>query len=421
MNATAVSQVRILGKKSTNKEVATYIKKELAGDGIKPAKSKIELSKILQISRPTIDKYLKLAEQLQIEFTYHKKTANEKITLSDTEYLENPYISKWIDNMKVRTPSGKPFKNMKNYVRGFWAVCKTLKVNPEVFISGATHDEVLENGRTLMQNYMELYKEKKANIKYAPNWNLDDVNLESIRYTYSKFIRDFMKINGFSYPAGESGIMSQSITALHGKYSDIKINEEIHQKIKQELISDYGLDSNEFRYYTYGIEAFPRNESLYNTPSTFKEIVFGEKVVFEMENFESKTEHYKRGIWKKHIFDLDLQNSIRVVSKDSKFIITDRGYLKFNKYIMNLLRDIYRRHGLTSQGQARAGVEDSSYFIKKPVHALRHAGAQRLLMATDWNVSYVAKRGWKKTQELIDSYGEMPIEQEMKTMERVNF
>ena len=402
--------------------MASYIKKELSGDGVKPAKSKSTLSQILGISRPTIDKYLKLAEELNINFTHYKKSASEKITLTDKEFLENPYVAKWINQMKTRIRGGKEFGGMQRYIKGFYGVCATLNVKPEIFISGANVDDVLEQGRSLTRNFMELYKEKRAKIDYKKNWNLDNVNLESIRYMYSKYIRDFMKINGYSYPAGESGIMSQSISALHGKYSDIKINEETHQKIKQELIDEFGLDSDEFRFYCYGMEAFPRNKSLYGTMSTFEEVTLPNgNIIFEMENYESKTSHYKRGIWKKHIYDKELQESIRLVSKRSKFIIENRNYSRFNIYIMDLLRKIYIKHGLTSQGQAILGDPDSSYFLKKPVHVLRHAGAQRLLLATDWNISYVSKRGWKKAQELVDSYGDMPLEQELKTMEHVNF
>lgn len=422
MDSQKISPIRILGKKSTNLEVATFLKKELAGDGIKPKKSKMELSQTLGISRPSIDKYVKLADELNIQFTEYKKTAQEKITLNDKQFLENPYIQKWLDNMKARMPSGKQFKGTKPYLRGFYVVCSTLKVNPEVFISGANHDEVLEKGRTLTKNFLELYKEHKATLKYPKNWNLENVNMESVRYMYSKFIRDFMKISGFSYPAGETGIMSQSITALHGKYSDIKISEDIHQAIKKDLIEDFGLDSDEFRYYTFGIEAFPRNLALYGASSKYEESKLQNgKTVFEMEVFESKTSHYKRGIWKKHIFDSELQESIKIVSKKSDFLITDRVFHKFNPYILNTLRKYFRKYRLTSQGQAKLGDEETSYFIKKPAHALRHAGAQRLLLATDWNISYVAKRGWKKAQELSDSYGDMPLEQELKTMERIAF
>lgn len=422
MDSRKLSPIRILGKKSTNEEVARFLKKELSGDGIKPPKTKMEISKNLGISRPSIDKYLKLADELNINFTEYKKTAQEKITLSDTEFLENPYIVKWIDNMKTRSQAGKQFGGMKIYLSGFYGVCKTLQINPEVFISGNNRDEVLDKARDLTRNFMELYKERKAKINYAKKWKLENVNIESTRYRYSKYIRDFMKIHGFSYPIGESGIMSQSITAMHGKYADIKINEETHQAIKKDLIEEYGLDSDEFRYYMFGIEAFPRNQALYNASSKFEESKLQNgKTVFEMEVFESKTSHYKRGIWKKHIFDSELQESIRIVSKKSDFLITDRNYHKFNNYILDVLRKYFKKYKLTSQGQIRTGDEESSYFIKKPVHVLRHAGAQRLLLATNWHISYVAARGWKKAQELSDSYGEMPLEQEVRTMEMINF
>jgi integrase len=49
------------------------------------------------------------------------------------------------------------------------------------------------------------------------------------------------------------------------------------------------------------------------------------------------------------------------------------------------------------------------YFYKRPVHALRHIGAHRLLELTNYNYDIVAKLGgWTDTKTLKDCYGEMP-------------
>ena len=57
--------------------------------------------------------------------------------------------------------------------------------------------------------------------------------------------------------------------------------------------------------------------------------------------------------------------------------------------------------------------------MEHPSHVLRHIGAQLLLKKTKWNVEFVAKRGWKKSQELVDSYGEMPPEIEMEVLDSI--
>lgn len=67
-----------------------------------------------------------------------------------------------------------------------------------------------------------------------------------------------------------------------------------------------------------------------------------------------------------------------------------------------------------------SGLDESSYFFRKPYHALRHIFAQFYLKASGWNYGEVAKKGhWKTIQELKDSYGKPPedevIEQDFET------
>lgn len=418
MDSSSYSKVKLLGVKSTNREVAIYIKKATLGDGVKDPTTKKNLAIQLSISRPTIDKYLKFADTLDFAFTNTKKTAKRNVELNDTNFQENPYIQKWIKNMDTRSKNGREFGGKRNYLKRFYGICKTLSVNPESFISGNSNNDVLETGRELMRNFLVHYKNKTAKINYFRNWNLDNIDIPMICYANSQAIRDFMKINGYSYPNGETGIMSQSINAFHGKYAQVRIKEETHQKIKNEIKEWYGLDSDEFRHYVYGIESMSRNKALFDSSSEYDLITLKNgKTLYSMSNIETKTIQVKGGRWIKHIFDEDVRESIKLVNQRSQFLIEDRNYNKFNVHMKKLYKEIFQKHGLTSQGQKRIGVEDSSYFIRKPIHVLRHAGAQRALRMTNWNVAYVAKRGWNTTQELIDSYGEMPPEIELLALE----
>lgn len=58
-----------------------------------------------------------------------------------------------------------------------------------------------------------------------------------------------------------------------------------------------------------------------------------------------------------------------------------------------------------------SGLDESSYFFRKPYHALRHIFAQFYLKASKWNYGEVAQKGhWKTVQELKDSYGKPPVD-----------
>jgi len=71
------------------------------------------------------------------------------------------------------------------------------------------------------------------------------------------------------------------------------------------------------------------------------------------------------------------------------------------------------RNGLRSDLRAcYASVEaQGEYFTMKPVHALRHVGAIRLLRKNRWNRAVVAKLGgWEAEKTLEDHYGAVPDE-----------
>ena len=73
------------------------------------------------------------------------------------------------------------------------------------------------------------------------------------------------------------------------------------------------------------------------------------------------------------------------------------------------MKEVYRKIGITEQ-----------YFYSHPIHALRHAGAIRLLELTDWNYELVARLGgWTNAQTLRDCYGAMPEEVVLRVVSRL--
>jgi len=418
LNPDKHSRVRHFGKRVTNLDLALFCAEQLK------TRSKSQLCKELGISRPTLDALCELVDIKKEEIRSVRIQYNEELEGKLEQFQEIPEVKIWLDFMDGKARAGKPFpaRAKRLYLIQFWNICRTIKVAPVQWLYGQTTQETLESGRKLMQAFMKEYMAGNATIKYTKDVRL----IDPIRaaYTYSKAPRDFMKSHGFAYPTGESGVMSQSVTSFHGKYADVRIPEETVNRIKAELAEEYGTDSDQWLIFAYGLESMARHQSLIATPTKFEEIRSAGKTVLITENYESKTSQYKKGIWKKYIFDETLQHIIRARKgrgMDTLFSLQAKGPRGFKQEFIEMLKTKDHKHGLTEHGQEIQGDKNSSYFVKHPVHALRHAGAQRLLRATNWNVAFVAKRGWKTTQELIDSYGEMPPDMEAKALGEVAF
>ena len=407
-----ISRVRVMGKKATNAQVAKYIKSALAN----PNLTKSKLATTLGTSRPTIDKYLALAETLRIETAPSKTTKTTKLEETQPEFLRNPHIQTWREFMRRKTH----FTGETQYLTTFYQICRTLKCPPQYFILGDTPAEVLEHGRKLTAAFMQEYNDGTAQVIYHKKINGKPTsNPQQAAYRFSKAARDFMKSHGYQYPDGEGGVMSQSIAKFHGKYADLRIKEDTHQQIKAELADQYGPHSDEWLVYVLGVESMGRQEAILSATTQYEEVEYDGKKILITKMYESKTKHYKNGIWIKHLFDTELHAEIkkRAAKSTKMFTVTRRRM----REISTALKAKYREHGLLTQGQETQGDPETSYYLKKPYHVLRHLGAQRLLRATGWNVAYVAQRGWKTTQELVDSYGEMPPEMEIAAMKGAVF
>ena len=407
---TGISRVRIIGKQATNAEVAKYIASELSN----PNMTKRKLAAALGTSRPTIDAYCKMAASLKIEIEASKETKISKIEETQPEFLANPYVKTWNDYMDAKTN----FESKNQFLQNMYQICKTLRCPPQYFILGDSIADVLAQGRKLMTAFMQEYSKGTALVIYRKD--PAQSNKQQAAYRFSKVARDFMKSHGYQYPTGEKGVMSQSVAPFHGKYSDIRIVEETHQNIKRELAEEHGAQSDEWLAYMFGMESFGREGAIFSAPTHHTMIESKGRAIMVLKVYESKTKHYHNGLWTKHLFDAELQTEIkrRAATRPGKLFYVSRNRIG---EIAQTLKRKYAEHGLTAQGQLVHGDADTSYFLRKPYHVLRHAGAQRTLRATRWNVAYVAARGWKKTQELIDSYGEMPADIEMDIVGDVAF
>ena len=407
---TGISRVRIIGRQATNAEVAKYIASELSN----PNMTKRKLAAALGTSRPTIDAYCKMAASLKIEIEASKESKTSKIEETQPEFLANPYVKTWNDYMDAKTD----FESKDQFLGTMYKICKTLKCPPQYWLLGDSISDVLAHGRKLLGAFMQEWAKGTALVIYrkAPA----DCNQAQAAYRFAKVARDFMKSHGYQYPTGEKGVMSQSIGDYHGKYNDVRIVEKTHQAIKRELAEEHGSESDVWLAYMFGMESFARESAIFSAPTEHTMFTSKGRLIMALKVYESKTKRYRNGLWTKHLFDADLQKEIkrRAATRPGRLFRCSRKRIG---EIAQILKAKYIQHGLTAQGQLVHGDADTSYFLRKPYHVLRHSGAQRTLRATKWNVEYVAKRGWKKTQELIDSYGEMPEDIEMEIVGDVAF
>ena len=413
----ALARKRLYGKRATNLDIAREIK-ALTESGLTQKEIGARLG---YKDSKSIRSFIALADKAGLQSGRQKKSQVSqewKFYHSTDDFHKDTLVIKWVENMKNRSRGGKAMKMWPTLLRNFQALCNTTKTVPAQWITGSSHDEVLEVGRTLLKAFLNEYMAGTAAVRYSKDPS--KVDQAHIAYMYSKAARDFMRIHGFAYPVGEGGVMSQSINAFHGNYADVRISMEQYHKGKLYLIDKYGLDSDTFRWYGVGIEAFPRAGAIMAMASNYEYFITKQgKRVMVLKAYESKTSHYKKGIWTKYVFDSDVQKSVEAVhARGGGYIIEHtRDRTLAAKTIYPRLKEVYRHLQVDKLHLRDQTDPDSGYFMEHPSHVLRHVGAQLMLRKTNWNVEFVAKRGWKKSQELVDSYGEMPPEIEMEVLD----
>ena len=426
LDSNQFARKRLFGKRVTFNELSKYVAVQIMGN----PKSHIPKSTQLEVSlklgykdTKSIRSLITLGKELGY---YTESTAAEKSQLQAFKFFHSldafesdPLIQKWVKIMRSRSRGGTELKGWASLLMRFKAICNTTKSNPEQWITGKDLEETLENGRELMTNFMEEYRLKKAAITYRKNWTLEGASLPAVAYSYSKAARDFMRSLGFNYPEGESGVMSQSISTFHGNYNDVRFQKGQYQQGQEYIIKKWGLDSDIFRWFSVGFEAIPRAKALRNMKTKYTEYSNkkGQKF-YIMEVFESKTEHFKKGKWVKYIYSENTQQSIDLVSKRSDYVIEGRKQ-KDMTILYEKLKEVYRFLGVDKLHLTNEDDPDSGYFMRHPSHALRHCGSQEWLLLSNWNIVFVAKMGWKKSDELIESYGEMPHEIALKVLDEV--
>ena len=284
------------GKPATNRQLAKRVAELMKGDplnSIRPLSQNETMVHLGYKDKKSIRQLRKLAESLGY-FSDKLEPTQEQIrewSLPQEleEFAKHPDIAKWIAQMKTRSKGGRPFEGAHKMIATLHRVCLTLKIDPHQLISGANRDEILAQGMRYMNNFMDLYMQKKAKISYNKKWTPQSVQRETVQYTYAKPVRDFMSTMGYPYPDGTGGSMSQSVASFHGKYADVRMSLAEYRKGKEYLLDKYGIESDAFKWFSVGMEGLPRKTAIHTMSNHFEEFTQNGKLFFDMTAIETKT------------------------------------------------------------------------------------------------------------------------------------
>ena len=337
--------------------------------------------------------------------------------------IHHPIVDEWRKNLMVRK-QGKPLGGMNQYIRNVEVVCNTLKINPEQLLIG------LKESEKYLENFLILYQEGKATMTY--NYQLGQVDMTNIAYTFSKGIRDLMNLHGLRYPKGTTGVMSQKVPN-HAKYGGVRLTNEELEIADSWLVENYGIDSDVYRAFWIGVESCSRNKALFGMKLTYtKHVSKKGKITYIMEAYESKTQHIEGGIWIKYITRSQTQKSIDLlrdrggtkIYDDTKLINpTKQKITDIENNIKESLFDLYVHLGKIENLQEFKDLKSqklkvNNYWFNHAFHVLRHVGAHYWLKKKSYNHSLVAELGgWHTIDELKRSYGKMPPEVVLELLE----
>jgi len=331
-------------------------------------------------------------------------------------FRSDPAVAIWEKDLRTRGRGGTELKTAPGLLASFRALTTTLDMSPAQWLEGQTPEDIIASARASLESFLDLYFQGKAKINY--NQKPEHTTRQNVAHHYATGVRSFLRAHGIVVPPGDRSVLSQAVDHIRGKYADIRMSVAQYQKGQDILAGRYGVDSDEFRWFTVGFESMARSQSLWEARAKWDLHKRPDgRTIYIMEMHESKTEHINEGRFTKYIWGRRTQEALEAVK--GAHVISIRDFEKAKDRIYPALRETYRDLGLTELGLLR-GRPGTSYFLRRPSHALRHCGAQFQLALTNFNYTYVAAQGWTATAELEKSYGRPPPEFALKTIEGVS-
>lgn len=334
-----------LGKRKVTQQVFDAEVMRLVGLGLNEKEIAHRLG---ERSRWTVGrsiKRLKDKKPLQIQAA---RSNGEYQRLSHDSFRGLPEMSRLIQNLKARGINGWKF-----HVNVLKQICDELEIYPSM-LDGSWAQKYLATKRDTQSN---------AQLRGAKT-----------------VMRGWLK---FAFNMSDNELQVLGIDAKHyevGKWATVSLSEaQIHQAVG--TLAGQG-DYESLLVFRLGTECCLPLQEL----QRLKRADYIEEDGI-LRTFRPKTGSY----WSKY----PSRETAKLILACPHEQIFSNGDLK---RVAQSLRELY--------GEIEA---NSEYFTMRPIHALRHVGAQRLLRKTDWNRAVVAVLGgWEAEKTLEDHYGAVP-------------
>lgn len=326
------------------------------------------------------------------------------------ELLDDPLIADWWKKQCSKNGTHGT-KIQFTMLRNLEAFFNTLHITPNQLVIQKLNS-VVENFR---DDYMIHYKNESD---WRKNPEAKHGDPASKKYQMNQALNSFCNLNGIVWARG-SKEMERVVTG-HGKYSKVRFTKEDFRNADKYLIDNFGIDSDEYRWFWIGVETCSRASALRVMKLDYTETKNedGTTKSLHLDTFESKQEHTKKGgEVEKFVRRPNTIESIkRLRARGCHGILENTKGLTETKlalYLTQTMKNLYIHLGKDMK---------SLYFIR-PNHSLRHLGAQFWLAKSDYkDFSIVAKIGdWSTVQELIDSYGDTPPDVFQKTIDGYDY
>lgn len=370
-----------------------------------------EICKRLNITKMTVLRYTKEAIEKgeaktnadgKLEINQDLKEQKEFKEFCDSHPItQDPIVDSWITRSKSMGHSGNGVRALNGHVHAIQRVCNELAINPIQL----TID--LETSEKYAQAYLDKLvtgEIKRTSLKVKSS-------AQSAFYAIRMGIRHFMQYNGrnsIAIPRGYNGVLSGRIIG-HGSYADIQLSDTEIIEAESYIIKKYGLDSDIYRIFFFGLESCARKEALLNAVLDWTEENDDGDITFIVKVIETKTIHIGDGKFDKVIQRKNTQESLRMAKQRGQTKLwNDKEQSKDTAYrsLLAQLKEVYTHLG-----------KQDHYFFEHAFHALRHIGAHYWLRKTNYNYGFVAELGgWTVIDELKKSYGKMPASTKLKML-----
>ena len=322
---------------------------------------------------------------------------------------DRPKVKEWIDALigGEKSDDGRAFANALN------RVCTFLKMTPESLLQMPIYSKDRNLGLKEIDKLMGLVEA-----------NNGDKLSESAFYGIRMAVRNWIQYNGITLPRGKQcpPHLHGRVVSTHGDYAHVKLTkqqkhdiEEIFENKQISIFPNPELFDDTEMIYRVGMATMARSLAIFT--AKLNTVNKGDTDDFELTVIERKLSHVGKQLQRKMILDPKLQGLIlaRYNKGESCLVGKPNQYVRFDD--MEKTRTAQVKQKCNEQKKIKDNLKalykavqvSEDYFYEHPVHSLRHAGCQNLLLASGWNTSLVAVvGGWLSTIEVEKSYGRMP-------------